>query len=82
MGGATTTMSFRLGKQGKAAFEDFCHSVGMSVSTAINMFIKNVNQNRSLSFQVKQDPFYSKANMAHVHAAIDELENGSGRAPH
>ena len=37
-----STISVRLDSNDKHLFEEFCNDVGMSISTAVNMFVKNV----------------------------------------
>lgn len=72
----TQTISVKVDVIDKKVFEQFCAGAGMSVSTAINMFIKNVNMNMELPFTVKADPFYSEENQARLRASIAELEAG------
>lgn len=72
----TQTISVKVDSLDKKLFEQFCERTGMSVSTAINMFIKNVNMNRELPFRVKADPFYSEENLEHLKRAIKQIEAG------
>ena len=69
-------ISARIDSKDKQNFEDFCDSVGMNVSTAINMFVKVVVKNQCLPFEVKADPFYSKENMARLKKSIEDVEAG------
>ncbi len=46
-------ISVRVDSKDKKAFEEFCNKTGMNVSTAINMFIKNVLAEHRMPFQVK-----------------------------
>lgn len=39
----------------KQQFEDFCDNVGMSVSTAINLFMHRVIKDNKLPFEIKGD---------------------------
>ena len=55
-----STISVRLDSNDKHLFEEFCNDVGMSISTAVSMFVKNVITNQKLPFAVERDPFYSK----------------------
>lgn len=72
----TQTISVKVDVVDKKAFEQFCADTGMSVSTAINMFIKNVNMNMELPFTVKADPFYSAENQARLRESIAQAEAG------
>ena len=51
------TLNVRVDANDKKFFEQFCSSVGMNVSTAINMFIKAVLREQKLPFEVKSDIF-------------------------
>lgn len=44
----TTTITVRVSAKDKRAFEEFCRLVGITPSTAINMFIKNTLMNEQL----------------------------------
>ncbi len=78
---ALTTLTSRVDEQDKAAFDDFCSSVGLTASAAINMYVKVVVRDRKLPFEVRQiDPFYSTVNQAHLQRAIRQLEEGKGTA--
>ena len=46
-------LSVRVNADDKKQFEEFCTKTGMNISTAINMFIKNVVREQRLPFQVK-----------------------------
>ena len=72
----TQTISVKVDGYDKKVFEEFCASTGLSVSTAINMFIKNVNMNMELPFTVKADPFYSRVNQERLKESIAQLETG------
>ena len=49
----TLTLNVRVDANDKKSFEQFCNSVGMNVSTAVNMFIKAVLRDQKLPFEVK-----------------------------
>ena len=72
----TQTISVKVDVTDKRKFEKFCSITGMSVSTAINMFIKNVNANMELPFKVKADPFYSEVNQARLRESLAEVAAG------
>ncbi len=46
-------LNVRVNADDKKRFEQFCSSVGMNVSTAVNMFIKAVLREQKLPFEVK-----------------------------
>lgn len=47
------TLNVRVDVNDKKCFEQFCNSVGMNVSTAVNMFIKAVLREQKLPFEVR-----------------------------
>jgi DNA-damage-inducible protein J len=51
------TLNVRVDANDKKNFEYFCNSVGMNVSTAVNMFIKAVLREQKLPFEVKTNTF-------------------------
>ena len=51
------TLNVRVDANDKKSFEQFCNSVGMNVSTAVNMFIKTVLREQKLPFEVKANTF-------------------------
>ena len=76
---ALATLTSRVDEYDKKAFDDFCSSVGLTASAAINMYVKVVVRDRKIPFDIKQeDPFYSSANQTHLMKAINQLENGKG----
>ena len=69
-------VNVRVDSEDKKQFEEFCNSVGMNVSTAINMFIKNVIKERRLPFEVRslsfEDYIYEK-----IKEAEKDIDNDS-----
>lgn len=66
----TLNLNVRVDANDKKVFEQFCSSVGMNVSTAVNMFIKAVIREKKLPFEVKSNSFddviYSKLKEAEL----------------
>ncbi len=78
---ALATLTSRVDEHDKAAFDDFCSSVGLTSSAAINLYVKVVVRDRKLPFEIKQiDPFYSAVNQMHLQKSIRQLEEGNGTA--
>lgn len=51
------TLNTRVNADDKREFEKFCNSVGMTVSTAINLFIKTVLREQKLPFEIRTTSF-------------------------
>ena len=64
------TLNVRVDANDKKNFEQFCNSVGMNVSTAVNMFIKAVLREQKLPFEVKsnklEETIYNKLKEAEI----------------
>ena len=72
------TISARVDSNDKTAFDSFCNDVGISSSTAINMFIKAVLREHRIPFSINNDPFYSESNMAFLREGVQALNSGKG----
>lgn len=74
---AQTTLSVRMDADIKSQLDSLCADVGMTTSTAINMFAKAFIRERRLPFEVvASDPFYSESNMKHLQRSIQQLGDG------
>ena len=73
-----TTVSVRMDSDVKQGFEAFCESVGMNISTAVNLYVKAVLAQRKIPFEIAQpddDPFYRGANWRHIEKSMAEWDN-------
>lgn len=74
---AQTTLNVRMDTEVKRQLDALCADVGMSTSTAINLFAKAFIRERRLPFDVvASDLFYSENNMKHLRESIQQMENG------
>lgn len=73
---AQATLSVRLDSTDKQYFEEFCKAAGMSISTAINVFVKAVIKNQRIPFDITGDPFYSEENMDQIREALARIKAG------
>jgi len=48
-----TTICVRVDDELKKEFQDFCDSVGISLSAAITIFLKSVTRENKLPFEIK-----------------------------
>lgn len=72
----------RIDASDKKTFDEFCKSVGMNASTAINMFIKATLRANKIPFNIGRDPFYNEKNQAFLQKNIHEMEgNVKGDEP-
>lgn len=67
---AQANINIRTDADLKQDFERLCRDVGMNLSTAINVFMKqSVNKNR-IPLSLDGDPFYSESNMTYLRECI------------
>lgn len=72
-----TSVTVRLDKDDKIAFEKFCSSAGLSLSAAFNIYVKAVNRTHRIPFEItSDDTFYSAENQARLRHSIWQMENG------
>ena len=50
--------------------------IGLSMSTAINIFLKTVVRENRIPFELSADPFYSKENMAELERRVADIRSG------
>ena len=72
-------INFRIDKDIKKELEEICEDMGMSISTAFNIFAKKVIRERKIPFEIDSDPFYSKENMERLKKSIEQMEKTGGR---
>lgn len=75
---ATTMVNVRLDEKTKHDMEIVCKELGMSMSTAFNIFAKKMGREHRIPFDVSYDPFYSSTNIDHVVRGIQSLYAGEG----
>jgi len=73
-----TNINIRMDKQLKNQFETFCNNVGLTMSTAFNVFARTSVRMQKIPFEITADPFYSEANMNALKKSIKQLEEGKG----
>ena len=73
---AQTLINFRIDETTKKQMEQICNELGITMSTAFNIFAKKVIREKRIPFDVSIDPFYSESNMKALSKSIKELEQG------
>ena len=71
-------ISLRVDDDVKRGAEQTFDDIGLSMSTAINIFLKKVARERRIPFELSADPFYSESNMAHLRRGVAALNAGKG----
>jgi DNA-damage-inducible protein J len=75
----TVTMTMRVDPELKRQAEILCADMGLTMSSAYNVFLKAMVRERAIPFKVRaSDPFYSDENMNHLKQAVSRLDAGKG----
>jgi len=87
----TTNLNIRIDKELKEQAEDFFGELGLNMTTAINIFVRQSLRQGRIPFEISitpepqsrpkgegspLEPFYSPANMAVLHRSIKEANEG------
>lgn len=62
----------------KKKAEQVCADIGMSLSTAINIYLKKLGREKCIPFEVAVDPFYSQENMDRLKNSVEQMEGTGG----
>ena len=73
---AQTLVNFRIDESTKKQMEQICNELGITMSTAFNIFAKKMIREKRIPFDVSIDPFYSESNMKAIDESIKQLEKG------
>lgn len=72
-------INFRVDDTVKAKAERACAAMGLTMSTAINIFLTKLANEQRIPFEVAVDPFYSEENMERLKKSIADLNAGKGK---
>lgn len=70
-------ISLRVDDEVKKGAERTFSAIGLSMSTAINVFLKKVANERRIPFELSADPFYSESNMKYLEKVIADINAGT-----
>ena len=73
---AQTLINFRIDENTKKQMEQICNELGITLSTAFNIFAKKMIREKRIPFDVSIDPFYSESNMQAIKESIKQLKDG------
>ena len=60
----------------KREAEKIFNDIGISMSTAINIYLKTVVRENRIPFELSADPFYSDENMSRLRESIRQVRDG------
>ncbi len=71
-------ISLRIEDDVKKNAEQVCADIGISLSTAINIYLKKLGREKRIPFEVSVDPFYSRENMDRLRKSVAQMEATGG----
>jgi DNA-damage-inducible protein J len=76
---STTNLNIRIDSLIKEQAEAFFAELGMSLSTAVGVFMRQSLRERKIPFEIslESDPYFNKTNMEVIRQSIAELEAGN-----
>lgn len=77
-GDTMAQISLRIEDEVKKKAEQACADIGMSLSTAINIYLKKLGREKRIPFEVSVDPFYSQENMERLRNSVAQMEATGG----
>ena len=72
-------VNIRVDDKLKQDAENIFSELGLSMSTATNVFYKQVVRYGGIPFELRIDPFYSAENQAYLKKAINNYEEGKSK---
>lgn len=74
----TTNLNIRMNKELKEQAEAFFNELGLNMSSAFNIFVRQSLRQGKIPFElsVVSDPFYSATNIAVLHQSVQEANEG------
>ena len=74
---AQTLVNFRIDEETKKEMEELCNELGITISAALNIFIKKMIREKRIPFEVSIDPFYSESNIKALEKSIEQLKENN-----
>ncbi|MCM1132950.1 MAG: type II toxin-antitoxin system RelB/DinJ family antitoxin [Ruminococcus flavefaciens] len=71
-------INFRIDEDTKESAEKFFSEIGMSMSTAITIFLRTVCREQRIPFEITTDPFYSRENIERLRRSALQMEQTGG----
>ena len=74
----TTNLNIRIDKDLKERADAVFSEMGMNLTTAFNIFVRQTLRQGKIPFEIFADPFYSDSNMSYLQSAIADMDAGNG----
>lgn len=69
-------ISIRVDENVKNSAEQTLDAIGLSMSAAINIFLKAVAREKRIPFELTADPFYSESNIRYLESVMKDVKEG------
>jgi len=69
-------ISIRIDNKVKEDVEKVCDDIGISLSEAINIYLKKTAREKRIPFDLSTDFFYSESNIKHLENIINDIKEG------
>lgn len=74
-----TRINFRVDDKVKEDAENALKSMGMNMSTALNIYLVKIGKEKRIPFEISaEDPFYSDENIQRLKKSANEMEQTGG----
>lgn len=79
--GQSVNVNFRMDEQLKRNVEEICQRMGMTLTTALTICCKKIEQERRIPFDVTADPdpFYSESNIRELQRRLNEVQTEAAK---
>lgn len=79
--GQSVNVNFRMDEQLKRNVEEICQRMGMTLTTALTIYCKKIEQERRIPFDVTADPdpFYSESNIRELQRRLNEVQTEAAK---
>ena len=69
-------ISLRVDDDVKRSAEKTLDTIGLSMSSAINIFLKTVAREKRIPFELTADPFYAESNLRYLESIMRDVKDG------
>lgn len=73
---AQTLVNVRMDEDVKKNMEETCKELGITMSTAFNIFARKMCREKRIPFEVSIEPFYLENNIKVIEESIKQLKEG------
>ena len=76
---AQTLINFRIDEETKKEMEKVCDELGMTMTTALNIFVKKMIREKRIPFDVAIDSFYTESNIKYLEQVTNDIDTGKAK---